>query len=102
MTLRELLDLFMMLPPTTTVLNAPVNPHKHQGSAGGIALVHPAPTIWSQQPARTVGDVMQDLMRSSLDIGMDDKVYLVEGMHKAGSETAGLLLTPNGIRLVGN
>lgn len=102
MTIQELLNMLISLNPEWVVHNAPRSPHKYRGLPKGLALVMPRAYIMHPQPSLTVGEVIDVINNGATVYGLkfDESVYVVESAHQAGSPLMGLLLTPNGVRLV--
>jgi hypothetical protein len=102
MTISELLELLVSLNPKWVVHNAPRSPHQYMGRFEGLAMVMTQAYLMYPQPSLSVDEVINVINRGASANGLmfDEPVYAVESMHQAGSEVTGLLLTPNGVRLV--
>jgi hypothetical protein len=102
MTIQELLNMMIALNPEWVIHNAPRNPHKYRGLPKGLAICMPRAYLMHSNPSLTVGEVLEIINNGATVYGIpfDQSVYVVESMHNAGSPLVGLLLTPNGVRLV--
>ena len=102
MTIQELLDILVTLNPEWIVHNAPRNPHKYRGLPKGLAICMPRAYLMHANALLTVDEVIMVINNGATVYGIpfDQSVYVVEGMHQAGSQLVGLLLMPNGIRLI--
>jgi len=105
LSIKKLIEMLSMFPPTTPFLNAPTKPHAYLKTQN-IAFVV-GQTVFDQNPTKDVSEVIHMLQRMigmeyHVELPLKDKalVYLVDNMHHAGEGVIGIKITSRGITLI--